>query len=179
VRAGALDEAAQRGVGLQQVALADHLVERGRAHARGERLLGRGHRRAPARAAVAGLEELLHAAILAARGAPRAVRRGYARRVPEGEELERRTTELLQRLIRFNTVNPPGNEQEAQEFLRGLLGDAGFQVELLADVEGRPNLIARLASEPRSDGPALTYLAHVDTVYADPADWSVDPWWAR
>jgi hypothetical protein len=34
--------------------------------------------------------------------------------VPEPAELERRTTELLQRLIRFDTVNPPGREQEAQ-----------------------------------------------------------------
>jgi acetylornithine deacetylase/succinyl-diaminopimelate desuccinylase-like protein len=96
--------------------------------------------------------------------------------MPEAEELERRSTELLQRLIRFNTVNPPGNEAEAQEHLAGLLGDAGFEVELLADVEGRPNLVARLGAEPASDGPALTYLAHVDTVYADPGDWSVDPW---
>ena len=42
-------------------------------------------------------------------------------RVPDRAQLEGRTTELLQRLIRFNTVNPPGNEQAAQEFLKGLL----------------------------------------------------------
>ena len=41
--------------------------------------------------------------------------------MPEPEDLERRTTELLQRLIQFDTVNPPGNEQAAQEWLRGLL----------------------------------------------------------
>ena len=28
-------------------------------------------------------------------------------------------TTLLQRLIRLNTVNPPGNERAAQELLRG------------------------------------------------------------
>ena len=38
-----------------------------------------------------------------------------ARGLPERQHLERRTTELLQQLIRFNTVNPPGNEQAAQE----------------------------------------------------------------
>jgi acetylornithine deacetylase/succinyl-diaminopimelate desuccinylase-like protein len=94
--------------------------------------------------------------------------------VPEPAELERRTTELLQRLIRFDTVNPPGQEQEAQEYLKGLLEAAGFECELLAHVPGRPNLVARLRG--RSDGPSLCYLGHVDTVLADPADWSVSPW---
>ena len=94
--------------------------------------------------------------------------------MPDAADLQRRTTELLQRLIRFNTVNPPGNEQAAQEYLSGLLEGAGFECELLTAVEGRPNLIARLASE--ADGPSLCLLGHVDTVLADPADWSVDPW---
>ncbi len=94
--------------------------------------------------------------------------------MPEPEELERRSVELLQRLIRFNTVNPPGNERAAQEFLKKTLEDAGFEVELLGADDDRPNLIARLRG--RSDGPALTYLGHVDTVLADASDWSVDPW---
>jgi acetylornithine deacetylase/succinyl-diaminopimelate desuccinylase-like protein len=81
---------------------------------------------------------------------------------------------LLQRLIRFNTVNPPGDEQEAQEHLRDLLEGAGFECELLSAVDGRPNLVARMPGA--SDGPALCLLGHVDTVLADPADWSVDPW---
>jgi acetylornithine deacetylase/succinyl-diaminopimelate desuccinylase-like protein len=92
----------------------------------------------------------------------------------EREVLERRTTELLQRLIRFNTVNPPGNEQAAQEFLRELLEGAGFECELLSAIEGRPNQVARLKG--KSDGPTLCLLGHVDTVLADPEDWSVDPW---
>jgi acetylornithine deacetylase/succinyl-diaminopimelate desuccinylase-like protein len=88
--------------------------------------------------------------------------------------LETRTTELLQRLIRFNTVNPPGNEAAAQEYLKGLLDAAGFDCELLSSVEGRPNLIARLKGA--SDGPRLAYLGHVDTVLATPSEWTVDPW---
>jgi acetylornithine deacetylase/succinyl-diaminopimelate desuccinylase-like protein len=89
-------------------------------------------------------------------------------------DLEQRTTELLQRLIRFNTVNPPGDEQAAQEFLKEKLEDAGFDCELLAAVERRPNLVARLRGG--SDGPRLALLGHVDTVLADAGDWSVDPW---
>jgi acetylornithine deacetylase/succinyl-diaminopimelate desuccinylase-like protein len=94
--------------------------------------------------------------------------------VPEREALERRSTELLQRLVQFNTVNPPGNEEAAQQWLRELLEAAGFTCELLAAVPGRPNLIARLPSG--SDGPVLCLLGHVDTVLADPGEWQVDPW---
>ena len=101
--------------------------------------------------------------------------RSYTRSLmPERELLERRTTELLQRLIQFNTVNPPGNEQAAQEFLRELLETAGFECELLSAIEGRPNQVARLRG--KSDGPTLCLLGHVDTVLADPDDWTVDPW---
>jgi acetylornithine deacetylase/succinyl-diaminopimelate desuccinylase-like protein len=94
--------------------------------------------------------------------------------VPEREALERRSTELLQRLVQFDTVNPPGNEEAAQQWLRELLEAAGFTCELLAAVPGRPNLIARLPSG--SDGPVLCLLGHVDTVLADPGEWQVDPW---
>ncbi len=94
--------------------------------------------------------------------------------MPEPEDLERRTTELLQRLIRFNTVNPPGDEQACQDHLEEMLAGVGFETEQLAAVEGRPNLVARLPSG--SDGPVLCLLGHVDTVLADPGDWTVDPW---
>ena len=85
--------------------------------------------------------------------------------------------ELLQRLIRANTVNPPGDERELQEELKGLLEQAGFECELLAAEPERPNLVARLRGE--ADGPTLTYLGHVDTVRADPDEWSRDPWSRR
>jgi acetylornithine deacetylase/succinyl-diaminopimelate desuccinylase-like protein len=97
-------------------------------------------------------------------------------RVPDAGELERRTTQLLQRLIQFDTVNPPGAEEDCQQYLRGLLEGAGFEVELLAAVPGRPNLVARLAAPSGADGPTLCLLGHVDTVLADPADWEVSPW---
>jgi acetylornithine deacetylase/succinyl-diaminopimelate desuccinylase-like protein len=90
------------------------------------------------------------------------------------DDLERETTELLQRLVRFNTVNPPGNERPAQEHLAGLLGDAGFEVQLLGRTDERPNLVARLRGA--GDGPTLCLLSHVDTVLADASAWQRDPW---
>ena len=82
--------------------------------------------------------------------------------------------ELLQRLIRFNTVNPPGNERAAQEFLAGVLSAAGFDCELLGRTAERPNLVARLDGD--AAGPTLCLLSHVDTVLATPSEWSHDPW---
>jgi acetylornithine deacetylase/succinyl-diaminopimelate desuccinylase-like protein len=90
--------------------------------------------------------------------------------------LEGRATQLLQRLIQFDTVNPPGNEEECQQYLRGLLEGAGFEVELLAAVAGRPNLVARLPAPSGADGPTLALLGHVDTVLANPGEWEVSPW---
>lgn len=81
---------------------------------------------------------------------------------------------LLSELIRIDTVNPPGNEQPAQDLLATTLSEAGFECELLADIPGRPNLVARLPG--RAPGPTLGLLSHVDTVPADPAEWSFDPW---
>jgi acetylornithine deacetylase/succinyl-diaminopimelate desuccinylase-like protein len=94
--------------------------------------------------------------------------------MPERARLEQRATELLQRLIRFKTVNPPGDEEAAQAYLRELLEGAGFECQLLSAVPGRPNLVARMRAP--SDGPRLCLLGHVDTVLADPPEWSVDPW---
>jgi acetylornithine deacetylase/succinyl-diaminopimelate desuccinylase-like protein len=76
-------------------------------------------------------------------------------------------TEILQRLIQFNTVNPPGNERAALEWLAGLLTE--FDVRVVGD---RGNLVATIGEGE----PVLGYLGHVDTVLADPDDWTVDPW---
>src|SRR3954451_11750111 len=81
---------------------------------------------------------------------------------------------LLQELIRFNTVNPPGNERVAQEHLAGMLEGAGLEVELLGRTHERPNLVARLRGT--GDGPTLCLLSHVDTVLATASEWERDPW---
>src|SRR5579859_8040498 len=89
-------------------------------------------------------------------------------------ELQQETTEVLSRLVRFNTVNPPGGERPAMEYLADYLQRAGFDTELLGATDQRPNLIADLPG--RADGPTLCYLGHVDTVLADPSEWTHDPW---
>jgi acetylornithine deacetylase/succinyl-diaminopimelate desuccinylase-like protein len=98
----------------------------------------------------------------------------HAAKVATGDDLGTDAVELLQRLIRIDTSNPPGNEQPAQELLADTLTDAGFDCELLAAEPGRPNLVARLPGT--APGPTLCLLGHVDTVPADPSEWSFDPW---
>src|ERR1700761_6869906 len=85
------------------------------------------------------------------------------------DDLQHQTTEVLQQLVRFNTVNPPGIE-----YLEQYMKRAGFATEVLATVDERPNLIADLDGD--EDGPTLCFLGHVDTVLADPSEWSHDPW---
>ena len=87
---------------------------------------------------------------------------------------EQETADVLARLIRFKTVNPPGNERECQEWLASYLREAGLEVELMGADTERPNLVATLEGD--EPGPVLGYLSHVDTVLADPDDWTHDPW---
>ena len=84
------------------------------------------------------------------------------------------SVELLQQLIRFDTVNPPGLELAAQLHISRILEAAGFDVELHGAEPDRPNLVATLGDP--SSGPVLGLLSHVDTVLADPDDWDRDPW---
>lgn len=81
---------------------------------------------------------------------------------------------LLQELIQCKPVNPPGDEYRAAEIIRPRLDDLGFDVEEYTEVEGRPNLVARL--EGTGDGPTLLMNAHMDVVPAEsPGEWPCDP----
>src|SRR5664279_3066383 len=90
------------------------------------------------------------------------------------EQLQSECTEVLQRLVRFNTVNPPGNERAAIEYLDGYVSTAGFESTVLGETPERPNLVADLRGA--QDGPTLCFLGHVDTVLADASEWRHDPW---
>ena len=88
------------------------------------------------------------------------------------ETLRDEVTDLLQRLIRVDTTNPPGNETAAAEVLREYLEANGVSCELIAKVPERANLMARI---PGGEGPSLLFLSHTDVVLADPAEWSLPP----
>ncbi|HEV2059699.1 MAG TPA: M20/M25/M40 family metallo-hydrolase [Solirubrobacteraceae bacterium] len=86
--------------------------------------------------------------------------------------LHERPAELLQRLIRFDTTNPPGNERACIEWIGGVLREAGVESRIVAQDPQRPNLIARLAGAGAA--PALLMQGHVDVVPAQ-GRWSHPP----
>jgi acetylornithine deacetylase/succinyl-diaminopimelate desuccinylase-like protein len=110
-------------------------------------------------------------------GAEPADRVGEGRRLTDAgaaSPLRDEAVDLLQRLLRVDTVNPPGNETPAARLLGEYLDRNGVRGELYARVPERANLVARLPG--RGEGPRLLVLCHTDTVLADPAEWQVDPW---
>jgi len=82
--------------------------------------------------------------------------------------------ELLTELIRFRTVG--GGEGAAARHCAALAEAAGLETRLLAWEPGREQLVARTVD---GDGPPLTFTGHLDTVPAERADWSVDPYAAE
>jgi acetylornithine deacetylase/succinyl-diaminopimelate desuccinylase-like protein len=81
-----------------------------------------------------------------------------------GEQLQERPAELLQRLLRFDTTNPPGDERECIAWIAGLLDDLAVEVKIVGKTPDRPNLIARLRGTGASA--PLLLQGHVDVVAA-------------
>lgn len=82
-------------------------------------------------------------------------------------------TELTRTLIRYDTINPPGNEQACTDLLQGLLTAAGFRCEMVPLAEGRPNLVARIGGSAAKR--PLAFTGHTDTVPLGLKPWSVPP----
>lgn len=75
-------------------------------------------------------------------------------------------------LIRFPTVNPPGDEGPLAAHLAGWLEALGLSVQLHEVLPGRPNLVARLRG--RAGAPTLLFNTHMDVVPPG-AGWTRDP----
>jgi acetylornithine deacetylase/succinyl-diaminopimelate desuccinylase-like protein len=86
--------------------------------------------------------------------------------------IEKEALTWLQDYIRVDTVNPPGNETRAVEFLGAILTAEGISWQSAESAPGRGNLWARLEG---GDKPALILLQHTDVVPADPKYWTTNP----
>ena len=80
---------------------------------------------------------------------------------------------LTQKLLRFNTINPPGNEKGAAEFLGTILSANGFHVAYSEFEESRLHLIAEKGLV--KDQLPLVLSGHLDVVPLGNKRWSVDP----
>jgi acetylornithine deacetylase/succinyl-diaminopimelate desuccinylase-like protein len=84
-----------------------------------------------------------------------------------------RPAELLQRLIQFDTTNPPGNETDCIAYIDTMLKKAGFETTRLAKDPNRPNLITRLKGQ--GSAPPLLLYGHVDVVTTAGQKWTHPP----
>ncbi|MEE8337294.1 MAG: M20/M25/M40 family metallo-hydrolase [Dehalococcoidia bacterium] len=82
--------------------------------------------------------------------------------------------EILSDYIRVDTVNPPGNETLACDFLGAILDREGIPYELYDPGDHRATLVATLAGDG-SRGKPLILLNHTDVVPFERDHWSFDP----
>lgn len=74
---------------------------------------------------------------------------------------------LTRKLVAFDTINPPGREEEAMRFCAALLESIGFACRLIDHGAGRASLIAQRGAEG-----ALCFSGHLDTVPLGRAPWT-------
>jgi acetylornithine deacetylase/succinyl-diaminopimelate desuccinylase-like protein len=92
---------------------------------------------------------------------------------PDWAALEAETLQHFQALVRFDTSDPPGNEQPAAAYLTQVLEKAGIPTETFALEPRRPNVVARLKGNG-SKRPLLI-MGHTDVVNVDPKKWTHPP----
>ena len=78
-----------------------------------------------------------------------------------------RLIKLTQKVISFNSENPPGNEYALAKFIGKDMRSLGLSVRTYAYAKGRPNVVATLkGSLPRAKAAsqAILITPHFDTV---------------
>ena len=98
-----------------------------------------------------------------------------------GRIQEAEVVNLCRDLVRFKSVNPPGDELEIAEYVADVLRNAGLTVEMVPHTLTRASVLARLEgpSTVLSTGsgkvPALLYTGHLDVVPVGAEEWLHDP----
>ena len=87
-------------------------------------------------------------------------------------DMHERPVDILRELLRFETVNPPGDERACIEWIGELLDSYGIEYDTYARDPDRPNLSATV---PGGDGPPLLLYGHVDVVPVTGQEWTHDP----
>jgi acetylornithine deacetylase/succinyl-diaminopimelate desuccinylase-like protein len=92
---------------------------------------------------------------------------------PQPQSLATETLQHLQALIRLNTVNPPGNEILAAEYIAKVLREEGIEPIVLESAPARGNVIARLKGS--GEMPPLLLYGHTDVVGVESEKWIHPP----
>ena len=86
------------------------------------------------------------------------------------QTLEDEAVSWLQQYIQIDTINPPGNETRAVDFLAEIFEAEGIEYETAESAPGRGNIWARLEG---GDEPGLILLQHSDVVPANEEFWTI------
>ena len=81
--------------------------------------------------------------------------------------------EIARELVRIESMNPPGHENECAQYIGKLMQDAGLQVSFHEFAEGRTSVVARL--EGSGAKAPICFAGHIDTVPLGAKPWSMDP----
>jgi succinyl-diaminopimelate desuccinylase len=84
---------------------------------------------------------------------------------------------LTQKLIKYNTINPPGNERDIAEFCGKLLIENGFTVHYHEFAKNRLSVVAEIGLSDK-DLP-IVFSGHLDVVPLGQKEWSVEPFAAE
>ena len=85
---------------------------------------------------------------------------------------------LLQEMIRIPSVNfgeGKGDEKAVAEYVASKLAEVGIDSEFVISEGNRWSVVARIPGTDTTRS-GLVVHGHIDTVPADPKDWSIDPW---
>ncbi|HEY6359646.1 MAG TPA: M20/M25/M40 family metallo-hydrolase, partial [Vicinamibacterales bacterium] len=95
---------------------------------------------------------------------------------PDWARFEEETIQHFQTLVRFDTSDPPGNEQPAAAYLQQVLEKEGIPTQTFALEAHRPNVVARLKGN--GSRRPLLIMGHTDVVNVDPKKWTHPPFGA-
>jgi acetylornithine deacetylase/succinyl-diaminopimelate desuccinylase-like protein len=96
--------------------------------------------------------------------------------------VKQRAAEILSESIRMQTVNPPGREQALAYRLREIMAREGIESDVISTPNpngGKPRAAVWGRLRGRGNRPGLILLSHLDTVPANPSEWSVPPFSGR
>src|SRR4030042_5597042 len=80
---------------------------------------------------------------------------------------------FCQEIVRIKSVNPPGDELQAAEYVASAFKKIGLEVELIKHSPTRASVLARLKSSRKK--PALLFNGHLDTVPVGAEKWIHEP----